>query len=395
MLIQLRAERIFDGTRFLGPATVLTLDEKTGTIVSLQEEPERTDIPVLPGIICPGWVNAHCHTELSHMQGIIPEGTGLPAFVSQVMKQRQTASEQIEPAIQAAVETMYRSGIVAVGDISNGTNSISAKQNSKLLFRNFIEVSGFVPGNAAKRFEAGSAVLAAFQEAGLANCQLVPHAPYSVSEPLLNLINSASAGQPVSIHNQECADENAFFETGTGGFVPMFNEMGIDLDFFHPSGKTSLQTTLPELNRASRILLVHNSFTSREDLIWLQNWLYQKEAIRPQSVHFCLCPGANQYIEGILPPADLLEEAGWPVCIGTDSLASNRSLNMVEELNLLRKGFPQLPLNRILNWATQGGAEALELDHRCGSFTPGLQPGVLHIRESASDGILQFIQRLY
>lgn len=394
LLIQLRAERIFDGTRFCPPETVVTLDDETGSIISLQEETEHADIQVLPGIICPGWVNAHCHTELSHMRGLIPERTGLPGFVGQVMQQRQASSEVIDDAIRTAMDEMYRSGIVAVGDISNGTSSIASKLSTPLTFCNFIEVTGFVPGNAEKRFEAGADVLNAFQAAGLANSQLVPHAPYSVSKPLLNLINAASAGRPVSIHNQECADENAFFESGSGGFVQLFRSMGIDLNFFHPSGKSSLQSILPDLNRPSRLLLVHNSFTTKEDLIWLKNWLNQTGSIRPDSVHFCLCPGANQYIEGVLPPANWLEEGNFPVCIGTDSLASNWQLDIIEELNLLRTGYPKIPLASLLKWATRGGAEALELDSVCGSFAPGFKPGVLHLSEDPLTGKLQLIKRL-
>ena len=124
----------------------------------------------LQGILCPGMVNAHCHIELSHLKGEIPQGTGLIEFVKQVISKRETphspdlsqaayhelceqALHQKLRAMTGAVEELYQSGTVAVGDICNTADSLELKRHSPLYWHNFIEVSGFVDAVAGKRLK--------------------------------------------------------------------------------------------------------------------------------------------------------------------------------------------------------------------------------------------------
>ena len=97
------------------------------------------------------------------------------------------------------------------------------------------------------------------------------------------------------------------------------------------------------------------------------------------NLFFCLCPNANLYISGQLPDVDLLLRHGCTIVTGTDSLASNHRLSILEELKTLQYRFPHLSTATLLQWATRNGAEALQLDSVLGSFTPGRQPGVLLI----------------
>src|SRR6202043_1588055 len=110
-------------------------------------------VETFTGILCPGFINCHCHLELSHLRGLIPEHTGLTDFVFKVVTQRHFREEEIYQAIIRAEDEMLVNGIVAVGDICNNLSSFAQKQKQMLAYYNFIEVSGWLPQIATARFE--------------------------------------------------------------------------------------------------------------------------------------------------------------------------------------------------------------------------------------------------
>ncbi len=136
------------------PAGNVLITDKSGVfvdIVSLTDAGE--DVAQFNGILCPGFINAHCHLELSHLKGVIPERTGLVEFVFKVITQRDFATADILTAIEAAEQEMLQTGIVAVGDICNTAITIGQKAQKRLRYHNFIEVAGFVPASAKDRFD--------------------------------------------------------------------------------------------------------------------------------------------------------------------------------------------------------------------------------------------------
>ncbi len=330
------------------------------------------DIIFLEGILCPGFVNAHCHTELSHLKNKIPKHTGLINFVQEVLKLRN--EEIYTELITSTLKEIRNSGTVAVGDICNTKNSIAAKLQSDIHFTNFIEVSGFIDDHATSKIAAIQDVEKYFHEKGL-NATIVPHAPYSVSPALFRLIGETSAGKLITIHNQECEAENLFFESGTGEMFELYTNLGIDISFFRPSFKTSLQTWLPYFLQQP-VIAVHNTFITTADVHAAKN------------VSFCICIRANLHIENTLPPVQLLMDEKAHIVLGTDSLASNDSLNMYDEIKTIKKYFPEIPLETILQWATSNGAKTLQLDDTYGSFKKGNKPGVVQIHNDNSQRII-------
>ena len=123
--------------------------------------------------------------------------------------------------------------------------------------------------------------------------------------------------------------------------------------------------------------MVHNSFTSVEDI-----QAVQKEM--PNSF-WCICANANQYIEQTMPPIELLRSQKATIVMGTDSYASNWSLNMLDEIKTIQQHLPQIPLDELLGWATLNGAKALQMDKGIGSFEKGKKPGIVLI-EGLSNG---------
>ncbi|RYY41110.1 MAG: amidohydrolase [Chitinophagaceae bacterium] len=363
---KLSAPRIFDGTRFHENSALIVAED--GTIEALVPAPEAGDAERFEGILTPGFINAHCHLELSHMKGQIPEHTGLVDFVLLVISGRSEREATMPEAIAAAAEEMRRNGIVAVGDISNTTDTVSQKKLGHMRYYNFVEVLGWAPAGADASYRRSVEVLKGFEGCGPA--ALVPHASYTVSDPLWQLLQPHFGGHTISVHNQETPDEDEFIRNGSGAFVELYQKLGVDNRHHAGKGMSSLRSYFNKLHNAERRLLVHNTFLPEEDLAYaLQT--------AGDSTFFCLCINANLYIENKVPSVEILRRHGAAIVIGTDSLASNWQLGVHEEIRSLRKHFPQVPLEEILGWATLNGAKALQMEDTLGSFEKGKTPGVV------------------
>jgi cytosine/adenosine deaminase-related metal-dependent hydrolase len=132
-----------------------------------------------------------------------------------------------------------------------------------------------------------------------------------------------------------------------------------------------LQSVLPVLKNATTSILVHNSFTNAADIDAVKNQM--------PNTFWCLCPNANQYIEQTMPPVELLRSENTNIVIGTDSYASNWSLNVLDELKTIQQHHTHIPLAEMLQWVTLNGARALQMDKHLGSFEKGKKPGLVLI----------------
>ncbi|OYW81696.1 MAG: hypothetical protein B7Z27_01625, partial [Sphingobacteriia bacterium 32-37-4] len=161
--LQFSGQNLFDGTQFLGPDQVLitTAEGIIKAIIPLKDAGEN--VQKLNGIITPGFINAHCHLELSHMKGIIPEHTGLPDFILKIVNERHFPEENMLEAIAQAEAAMLQEGIVAVGDISNNALTAPQKQQGNLAYHTFVEISGWKPAIAEPRFANALEVLSKFR----------------------------------------------------------------------------------------------------------------------------------------------------------------------------------------------------------------------------------------
>lgn len=333
---------------------------------------EQSGLEFYSGILVPGFVNTHCHLELSHLKGKIEAKTGIGGFIGQINQLRNQETENTEKAIQAADRKMWAAGTVAVGDISNSTLTLETKKSSKIYYHTFIESFGFHPSRAERAFDYAQFVQFQFKEKGLSNC-IVPHSPYSVSKPLFEKIkaNAIAEKSILTIHNQESKSEDEFFKNGVGAILNhLQNNLGIDTSHWESTGKSSMISILPYLPAENQLLLVHNTFTEKEDLEEL------KKIRSMDNTFFVLCPNSNLYIENQLPPFTLFREENMNICIGTDSLASNRELSVLAEMITIQYNFPDLKLEELIQWASINGAKALQIDNQFGSFEVGKNPGV-------------------
>ncbi|MGN6615770.1 MAG: amidohydrolase family protein, partial [Ilyomonas sp.] len=303
--VKFSADKIFTGYELVEDQVLITNENGVIEKLVLREE-AGDDIQHFEGILSPGFINCHCHLELSHMKGLIPEKTGLIDFVFKVVTQRHFPAEEIAVAIASAENEMLQKGIIAVGDICNNTSTLEQKKKQHLHYYNFIEATGWLPQIAAARFERSlqcyeqfSKAFSAFSHSSFTihPTSIVPHAPYSVSEELWKLITPYFNDKVVSIHNQETAFEDELFLQASGDFIRMYEMMKMDNGFFKASGKSSLQTYFSKLAPAKNVILVHNTFTKKEDV----DYAKEQAADNQQNLFWCLCVNANLYIEGALP----------------------------------------------------------------------------------------------
>lgn len=387
-MISITAERIHNGHEWLPAGATVELTHE-GKITGISYAAAKHTVHYAD-VLVPGFVNAHCHLELSHMNGVVGKHTGLITFLQTVAQTRNSHSDaEKKIAREAAYNELFKNGVVAVGDIANSTDTIDIRQHEKLHVHTFVESIGFSEENAARSFGYALQTHHAFaSQTGNRKSltqSITPHAPYSVSAALFRLIDEHANGNTISIHNQESEDENSFYRDKTGGVLTLLNALGINYSSFTPTGKTSLMSYLEWLSQSQTVMFVHNTNTKQEDVRFASTHL--------RKAFWCLCPNANLYIENRLPDVPMLIREGANICIGTDSLASNDELSVLSELRTLKQHFPALSWQDLLSWATYKGAVALQLSDVIGSLEPGKTPGILQI--TGLDDDLSSINRLY
>jgi cytosine/adenosine deaminase-related metal-dependent hydrolase len=348
---------------------IVTVDEN-GKILSVTSSTSSTGPPPekLSGIICPGFVNTHCHLELSHMLGKVPTKTGLVDFIKEITKQRGTAdNELVTAAAEQADNDMYENGIVAVGDISNNNSTVAIKAKSKLYYHTFVEIFGFLPDRAEDVFEKALTLMAEFKKQSVS---ITPHAPYSVSKELFRLVKKycETHNNLLSIHNQECDDENKFFRYKLGKFTELYEYFGMDISHFKPHARNSMQSIAPLLTNNQEILMVHNTCTNLKDIYFLKRF--------DRKINWCFCPNANLYIENKLPKINLFVDQGFNITLGTDSLASNHGLSILSEMQTIQQKYPTISTAELMEWATINGAKFLGIDNQKGTLEAGKTPGL-------------------
>lgn len=324
------------------------------------------------GVLMPGFINAHCHLELSHMKGKVDTGTKLIPFITQVVQFRNLPEDEILDAITRADQEMHEGGIVAVGDISNKLDTAATKRASPIRYHTFVEMFDFLQDAWTPKTIEDYKPIYEGQPADDGNLlSAVPHSPYTVSPSLFRHIQELNQGRgTVSIHNQETPPENELFIRKSGAFLDFYRAFEIPLDDFKPTGRPSIYYALQHLDPRTRTLFVHNTLTQIEEIRDAQAW-------GRNGIYWATCPNANLYIENRLPNYRYFLDEEAKVCIGTDSLTSNWQLSVLEELKTIHRYQSYVPFLTVLRWATRNGAEALGYEAELGTLEIGKTPGVL------------------
>lgn len=335
------------------------------------------------GTLIPGFVNAHCHLELSHMKGKIKSGTGLTRFLHGVVTHPPVPKEEVLDAVIQADQEMWENGIVAVGDISNQSVTAELKVTSPISYHTFVEMFDFLDPSHADHFYAQyNTVYEIFRESGLEQVTRVPHSPYTVSGKLHEkLAESLTPGAIGSIHMLENDQESLLLRGKKSDYFDFFAELGYELDHFQPPGHGSMEQFLHSRYHPDRMLFVHNTVASASDLELMRTY----SAIGQP--YLVTCPNANEYIESRLPDYESWRASEIPICIGTDSYSSNHQLSVWSEICTIKSYLQSISWEELIRWACLHGAKALGMEDRLGSFEPGKSPGAVLLEHHERAGV--------
>jgi len=353
---------------------VITTDDE-GIITGIERNngnlEESGSISFYNGVIIPGFVNCHSHLELSHMKGRIPEKKGLSDFIMQIRNFRNAAGDYIKESALIADCDLFDNGVQLCADICNTDYTFEIKKKSRVRYINLIEAFGVDPCKAGIRMDEIFFVKEAAEKAGLP-WYFVPHSVYSVSIPLFRALKEKTKNNIItSIHFMETEGEELFLKGRTGPLIESYRITGLLPDTLQ-SPLNHTDAILNEITRSGNIILVHNTFADSKTI---------SEVLKRDNTYWCLCPGSNRYIEGRIPPVEMMIMLGCEIVIGTDSLASNKKLCILSELKILQEQIPSLGLEELVSWATINGAKALGEDQNYGKIEPGMKPGLLLLQD--------------
>ena len=358
-------------------------DAEDGRILAVGEC--GPDEEVRQGAVVPGFVNSHCHIELSHLHGKFRKGTGMAGFIDQINALRDWAGADVKARLtQEWMDKMWKDGVSAMSDISNDDSSFKVKSSHKIYTRTFLEVFGSEP-EMCEGVMSDVTKLKETADAEGIDAAPTPHSCYTMSPQLLSA--SAAAGLEsgyLSYHSQESQEEEDLLISGNGAMYENRKRSGMSTP--PVTGESSLKYFIDRLAAAKpapydqQILLVHNVCLAQGDIDAAKKVM--------NNVYFAICPLSNIFIHNALPPIDLMRENGLAIALGTDSLSSNDDLDMVKEMNCLHTAFPYVPMHEILTWASLNGARFLSKDDVLGTLSEGKRPGIVLVRNIDKDGFV-------
>lgn len=344
---------------------------ETGTLRELRS---RHSAPVLdyPGCaIIPGFVNAHTHLELTHFpswklhSAVDYSPRRFADWIIQLIKiARGLTAADYPPSIREGIRMCLESGTTSIGEIV--TNPLLAEHyyHSPLAGRLYFELLGQGVDPFADKLAAAASAVA--QNSGrILLPGLSPHSPYTVAPEHMATIQSVSTAHalPLAIHLSESRSEADFIFDGSGEFAADFYPF-VGWERF--LGKPARCSSTELLDRHGLLtpatLAVHCVHVSASDA----------RIIKARGAHIALCPRSNELLDVGRAPVALFKKLGIPLVLGTDSLASNNSLSLWDELRFALETFPhELSARDLLRMVTSGGAAALGISEICGSLEIG------------------------
>lgn len=339
---------------------------EVGPSASLRKSHAGVKVTAYDGVITPGFVNAHTHLELSGLKDSeICLRQGFTTWAQSMMRARAELNPgHSAEAIAQAVASLEKAGTVLIGEVTNTLSTVLPLDASNIEGWIFHEVFGFNDEKAEMRIQGAESARQGLERAGWParlRYGLSPHALFSSSETMLKMIAQTvrEAKTLCSLHLAEHVDERLWVEKGAGPLAkPMDPTMSPKIDLLEYASRLGF-LQLPTL-------LVHLAVATRGEI----------KAVARSGRHVVLCPKSNLNIDGHLPPVGEMLSEGLRPALGTDSIASNDSLDVFQEACELSAAFADVQPRNWLFMLTVWGARSLQFD-TLGSLTPGRQARAL------------------
>jgi cytosine/adenosine deaminase-related metal-dependent hydrolase len=341
------------------------------------------------GAALPGLVNAHTHLELSALRGHVPGGAGFVPWVEQLIGARaETRPEDDSQAIERAVQELEAYGTTAVGEVTNSLAAVPALARRGFVGCVFHEVFGVEREPLEKRVAELPAMIddrvGEWPSPALAYSPS-PHTLYTTHRDVVaRLVREArERGRRASVHLCEHPAERRFLEHGEGPIVGWYEaRLRLRRDLLEHPGASPIAFADALGALSPHILLVHLTDARPAELA----------VVASRGCPVVFCPRSNLYIETRLPPLLAARAAGLLPALGTDSLASNSSLDVLAEARALADRFPSVPARELLQMATWQGARALGIAD-AGRIAKGARPGIFAIDGDVGDDACAFVLR--
>jgi aminodeoxyfutalosine deaminase len=337
-------------------------------IIAVTDRGERSaDIDLGNVAILPGLVNAHTHLDLTGLHGRVPPSPDFAGWIRSVVRERRIRQPaQVQQDIATGITSSMEVGTTLLGDIAAGGQSWDQLASAPLRAVVFHEMLGLSKERAQQSFATVCAWLRAHPPRRHTRPGLSPHAPYSVRNSLFEAVArlASAQGLPSTIHLAESSAELELLSDHRGPFVSFLEEMGI----YDPSGLiASPEAILAMKMSASPLLIAHGTYLrSPTGLGGNGSIVY--------------CPRTHQAFGHAPYPLTGFLASGVRIALGTDSLASNPDLNILEEAKFVRRSHPTVAPDAILRMATLAGAEALGWASETGSLAPGKAASLTVVR---------------
>jgi cytosine/adenosine deaminase-related metal-dependent hydrolase len=342
--------------------------------------------------IIPGLVNAHSHLELTHFpswklrKGIDYSPRTYVDWIIQVIKIRRALTRQErEHSVAEGIRISLESGTTAVGEIVSDPTLIPCYSGSSLAGRLYLEALGQDDAHCGQVL---SRIAASLEEDRGDHLKrgLSPHTPHTLSSRFFRTLEEfcRTRSLPLAVHLAESRAEVDFLFDSTGDIAEKLYPFVGWQDHVPPPRRTTPTAYLDSLGiLAAGTLAVHCVHVTPADV----------EVIRKRGVTVVLCPRSNDRLDHGAPPVHLLKKAGVSLALGTDSLASNDSLSMLDEARFLLERFPaDFTPDEALSLITLEGARALGIADEAGSLEAGKRADFL-VMEPANGPISAEVAR--
>ncbi len=338
--------------RQVGPAKDVLRDH-AGEVVDLG------DVVVLPGLI-----NAHCHLEYTMMRGAILPSRSFAHWVGRINAlKRNISDEDYLHSFFLGIRELRTHGVTCVLDIVASPQIFSRISAVPIRLWSFLELIDIRPKPWRDDYAFGSWLFLTQNNRALGGLGLSPHAPYTASAEIYGLAQLCAArfGMAITTHLAESQEEYEMFAFGKGALFELLAGLGRSMT---DCGKSSPFRYVAQ-NRliAPDCIIAHFNEVDALDLELLshQPW---------NSLNIVHCPKSHRFLHHRRFPLEALRERGLNICLGTDSLASNDSLNLFSEMRFARRSYSFLTPKELLEMTTVCPARALKSEHQLGKITP-------------------------